>query len=382
MRHAFLFIFHALIAHQMEGQVHRITLGTQVGEVMEIYPGFPQTHAAFGWDGSWTRQGDSTHAWEAVWRFPETGISFLYTNLGNADTLGFSISMMYRFFLRQQLSKKWMISEGLDLGFAWYNLPFDVLENPGNIAVGSSLSAAVRLSVNVLYQLSGRFELYAGVSFYHASNGHTGLPNVGVNIPYIQAGAKHCLNPEKAVPSSHNSSVQLDRSWRFAIRGGYGINRFGNEVGPTNGPYYPMYLVSFSALKRVSSINRISIALEGYYNTGYREFLESQDLGNIKASFINSCVGMVIIGNEFLIGRLGIITQIGYNFHNPFLRYYSKEVSNEISASKIYVPARIGANYYWNSLFHSKRWNAFIGLYVKANMGQADFTELSFGLTF
>jgi len=160
-----------------------------------------------------------------------------------------------------------------------------------------------------------------------------------------------------------------------------GFNRFGSEVGPSNGPFYQIYLASFYLDKRVSGINNIQFGIDTYYNSGYRAYLESQQPTELEANFENSSVISIWVGNEFLIGRLGLIFQLGYNIYNPFLKYFVT-LDESIKNTKAYLPTRIGAQYYLKDNFHGARSNAFIGLYIKANMGQADFLELSLGVKF
>ena len=165
------------------------------------------------------------------------------------------------------------------------------------------------------------------------------------------------------------------------MRLAFGLNRFGSEVGPSNGPYYQIYLASFYFDKRVSAINNVQFGIDTYYNSGYRLYLESQQPSELEANFVNSSVISIWIGNEFLIGRLGLILQVGYNLYNPFLKYFV-ELDESISSAKAYIPGRFGVQYYLKDHFHGARSNAFIGIYVKSNMGQADFLEFSLGYKF
>ena len=362
-------------------QNQNLILGGNVGKLLEIYSGYPKSTTNFGIDAAWTTQGDTSNIWEAMWNYPETGVALSYINFGNSDTLGSSIGLTYRFYLMQTLGRRWSIIEGMDMGVAYYTLPFNYIENPGNIAVGARFSGMIRLSVSFRFHISKLWQAYAGFTFHHASNSHTGLPNVGINIPMLQLGAVYYIKKDESFYKASKPEFNYNKKIQFNMRLALGLNRFGSEVGPSNGPYYQIYLASFYLDKRVSAINKVQFGMDTYYNSGYRQFLESQQPPELEANFVNSSVISIWVGNEFLIGRLGLIFQIGYNLYNPFLKYFVK-LDESISPAKAYIPTRIGAQYYLKDNFHGAKSNAFIGVYIKANMGQADFLEFSLGYKF
>jgi hypothetical protein len=356
-------------------------LGGNVGYLLEIYPSYPKSTLNLGIDAAWTKQGDTSNIWGAIWKFPETGVAFSYVNFGNNDTLGSSIGLTYRIYLMQHFGKRWSISEGMDMGLAYYTKPFHYIENPGNIAIGARFSGLIRFSVLLRFEISKYWQAYTGFTFHHASNSHTGLPNVGINIPMLQFGAVYYLKKNDSFYEAPKPKFEFQKKIQFNFRLALGLNRFGSEVGPSNGPYYPIYLASIYLDKRVSAINNVQFGIDTYYNSGYRFYLESQQPPELEANFVNSSVISIWIGNEFLIGHLGLILQVGYNLYNPFLKYFVN-LDESINSIKAYVPGRIGAQYYLKDQFHGARKNAFIGIYIKSNMGQADFLEFSLGYKF
>jgi len=186
-----LLILFILVVHfpaQLNAQNQGVILGGQWGNVLKIYSDFPESSKGYGIDLAWITQGDTNNIWSGLYKYPETGIVFNYTNLGNNDTLGNSFGLVYRFQLMQRLGKRWSLTEGMDMGFAYYNKPYHSVENPGNIAIGGSFSALIRFNFSIRYAIANKWQLYSGFTFHHASNGHTGLPNVGINIPMLNFG--------------------------------------------------------------------------------------------------------------------------------------------------------------------------------------------------
>ena len=52
------------------------------------------------------------------------------------------------------------------------------------------------------------------------------------------------------------------------------------------------------------------------------------------------------------------------------------------NAPKRYIPGKFGVNYYLKSPWKPQGWNVYCGVYVKSNMGQADFLETAIGIDF
>ena len=104
--------------------------------------------------------------------------------------------------------------------------------------------------------------------------------------------------------------------------------------------------------------------------------------------------------SELLLGHVGFEFDLGLNIYKPFYKIdwqlnqgYSYENNNgetfvvlgeldwyyEIKRT---VSSRMGLKYYLWSTTNSPKDNMYIGAHINANLGQADFTELSIGYTY
>ena len=130
----------------------------------------------------------------------------------------------------------------------------------------------------------------------------------------------------------------------------------------------------------------------------------------------------VHLNGEVLLGHFGVSTQLGFNFYKPAYAidwrinegwdYPPRELPpnwvlgeyNTKYQLKKYISSRLGIRYYlWDTRSRNGSWvastqnvkdglqigsaqgkrhsiNPFIGAHLNANLGQADFTELSFGV--
>ena len=73
---------------------------------------------------------------------------------------------------------------------------------------------------------------------------------------------------------------------------------------------------------------------------------------------------------------------MGVNFYKPF--YEEEWLLNEVELNwyyqiKKHVPARMGLKFYALNTDKNPKHNVFLGATINANLGQADFTELSLG---
>ncbi|HBC05935.1 MAG TPA: deacylase, partial [Aequorivita sp.] len=109
-----------------------------------------------------------------------------------------------------------------------------------------------------------------------------------------------------------------------------------------------------------------------------------------------SNLGITVHGEIFL-NHVGIDLQLGYNLHKPAYklewrinegwdntpRVISKTwVLGELDGSykrKHRISSRLGLKYYLIGMEKAPKNNFYLGAHLNANLGQADFTELSFG---
>ncbi|MCB2219663.1 MAG: acyloxyacyl hydrolase [Bacteroidetes bacterium] len=356
----------------------------RTGNILDIYSNLP--------DHSWARALEVNIAWQTAgkqywnqyYRFPQTGVLLSGTYLGNPGELGYELSVVPNISYRFKQFGKFNFYGFIGLGFAWFNKPYDRIENPNNKMVGSRLTNKTILGLDLDYELCDFLTASTGISYMHYSNGHYQLPNVGINIPGFQIGLKYFPSrfPDKFIHS--DSTHDFNRNWLLNVRIGMGLHEFGDPVKPTGGPKYPVYNGSVYISKRTGVVTNFTVGFHFNYYTSFYDFIRSQEL--YEKNMRRKSFSIIAFGGiEFLFGHLAFSGQVGINLYNPFLKEIQK-IRNENTGfknvSKEYLTLKLGSQFYVFNTLQTTKFNPWIGLFLKTNAGQADFVEISIGCAF
>lgn len=353
------------------------------GKQIKIYPNYPdnnitayaELHAGYKCYG--------TKAWHRAWRYPQIGVSFMYGFLGNKEVLGSSYSLIPDITFESRDDRKVPVDVRLGTGLACFSKPYDRLENPENLVIGSRMANVTYLSVNYRKVLNRYFSLWAGLSMVHFSNGHYQLPNIGLNTFTLNAGIKVYPYGKPVIKHTEGQEPEIDHRLKANIRIGFGVNEFGSATKPIGGPKYPVYIATAYASKRVGQISNLQAGVFLTYYSGFYDYIIDQDFYG-KNQRVKSSVVSLFIGNEFLLGRFGLLWQSGINVYNPFQREYFKMNygSGTTAKMKTWWCNKLGAQFYLLKPERQNRFNVWLGVYIKSNLMTADFVESCVGITF
>jgi hypothetical protein len=353
------------------------------GKIVKNYPNFPQNKTSFLCELGYFTLTDGQKEWQQFYKYPQVGISLVFAAFGNHDVLGESISVLpnISFFLKR--NSKFYGQLKLGMGFAFLNKPYNKYDNPDNIVIGSHITNISALSLNICRNISKKMVLGGGISVFHYSNGHYQLPNVGLNLPCINISFKYMPNhqPEKLYfqkPEKPKNRIL------FNSYAGVGFHEFGNSTGPTNGTKYPIYIGSFYLSKRYNSVSNVQAGVYTNYYTSFYDYIVTQEFYSDK-EIRKSFTVVAFLGHEYLFGRIGFIVQGGIYAYNPFKRDYFNTSTEELSTGtrlKLINTNKLGMQYYFTSPMKSNKHKLFVGIFIKANLGQADFFEMGAGYTF
>ena len=204
-----------------------------------------------GWRHNWSQHGP-------VWQ----GVQMGWLN-GGSDELGDVASAMWLVAL--PVRSRWHVELGTGLG--WSTAPYDPVERPLSIAIGTRLNAGIHLgtSVHVVQREEGWIALGAGLT--HFSNGALALPNLGVNNLQILARAgwttSHQFKDFRVAVTDDRAAV-----WRWAIAGRAGVR----DINLPGGVLHPTISTSAYALKRADANHAWALALELAHNQSLRQF--------------------------------------------------------------------------------------------------------------
>ncbi len=348
-----------------------------------FWDSFPPRNPSALMELNFGKQTIGTRQWQQHYGFPQVGVSLIGGYLGNSKELGFTIGLIPNVTINAINENKWSLKIKMGLGFAYFNKPYDAESNRTNILIGSHIT---NLSIAQLYFrriLNESTDLNFGLSAIHASDGHYQLPNVGMNMITTHLGLKHYFGNRPKVFYTDDSYYKRSKELKYGIRAGIGLHEFGNELGPVNQSKYTITDLAFYLKKPAG---KLGSALAGigykYYSSFYEKIVEDSTFSSnlrLKAS-----VFTIFLGYEFEMGRMSLLAQGGINVHHPFWKRFTELIEEDWTFYKQIeglISTRLGLQYYF---FDPEKYNQdlYLGLYIKANMGGADFVSLSTGFVF
>jgi hypothetical protein len=153
----------------------------------------------------------------------------------------------------------------------------------------------------------------------------------------------------------------LSNRWLAEVRLGMGFK----EARAKGSPVLPTYIGSLYASKRWNNMNKLFVGIDYAYHEDVYAFLKNYgvDLGVEKA---NSWDGAVFAGNEFLVGKVGIMLQVGYYYHQTYLKF-----------DPLYE--KFGGNFYFLRAEQGTLKELFMSAILVTHTTQAEYCEFGIG---
>ncbi len=368
-----------------------------VGKIVKTYNNFPQSkyrqslYLDFGFYDNRTHNSASY-----FYNNPSSGISLAYSVLGNDSVFGRELDLVPFLDLNVSRRLKNPLHFKFGIGASYFSKHYDRLSNPTNELIGSALSWSFEgfIYKNIITRKQWNFKVGAG--YLHSSNGHTQLPNFGMNSVMLSLAAQYLAKP---IISTKNNRVNLqgvDRTKHFFIqsRFGLGYHELGGTSGPIGGPKKLVYTGVVAGGIVLKQHIKIRAGFSYRFYEHYYEYILSHPnktlVDDSSKLFIthsrwNASVVTFIGGCEFLYNHIGMDIESGINISKPFYRHFNNLHENDnplFYFLKSFFATRMGLNYYFISTKKNPRNNIFIGAHINANFGQADFSEASIGYTY
>ncbi len=339
-----------------------------VGKVFKHTPKFilpiPSISSAYELNIVFKTHG--TKEWQQRRRFPVLGVAFTYTNYGIDSIYGRGFGIIPNFQIPLVTGKKleWTLRMGFGLGYLtkkYERAPgYDTL----NDAIGSNINNFTLIMTDLRYHLNRDWDIQLGGNFSHMSNASFKQPNLGINMYGAHIGFRYF--PEGSNPQHTMRTLKpLKDRWLFQVRTSLAMDGYGSS----NGPAFPVYLADAYVSTRWLSKNKAFVGIDYAYYTDIYAFLRNNEiLPGQEAK--NSYKSAVFAGNEFLMGRVGLVLQLGYYIKNAYLRapqpYYEK----------------IGANLYLVKREQGPLKELFLSAMLKAHSTIAELAQLGLGFGF
>jgi hypothetical protein len=164
-----------------------------------------------------SKETTGKNEWEQLFKYPEYGLSFFYSNLGNDNLIGKSFALNYFFRVNFINKKRFKVYNQTGMGIGYLTKKFDLIENYQNVGIGSHWNAHFNFRLGTSFKLSPKFDSQLGISFDHYSNANSADPNLGLNLITAFAGVTYHVGQqtekqqtvlEKHVPKNNFEIVQ------------------------------------------------------------------------------------------------------------------------------------------------------------------------------
>lgn len=358
------------------------------GKLIKIHGQYPPNEAAnvVELDLNWTLLGE--RYWHSQYKNLEFGVALSAAGFGNDSTLGQAFGVTPYMILKVPLGERSFLAGRMGFGMAAFNRPFDQIENPDNLVIGSTLNATGLFNAFFETQLNDRWSLMAGVNGWHYSNIHIKVPNIGANVLGVNLGLKYHTKGQVEVSAREPVTLADHRQLRIGLSGSLGLQAFRGTIRPSGGPVYPVYAGAFFA-RWPSSPNRRGFwncgILVNYFTSSY-DFILSQslDIESDKAR-INSATGAVFGAHEWMFGHFAFELMVGLNVYDPFTPIFNDMPTTAETRTGItrISTNRIGFGYYPQWTENRKHGQMMkIGCGVRSAGGTADFLEFMMGYIF
>jgi hypothetical protein len=305
--------------------------------------------------------------WHQRRRYPTIGIGFTYTNYGIDSVYGRCLSIYPNIEIPIIAGDRlrWTVRIGDGAGFVTGKYsrinPLDTLNN----AISSHINDYASFMTDIRYCVSKHLHVQAGLNFSHISNASFHQPNLGINLAGVHFGIKYF--PVTAQPHYRKRELKpLTNRWLAQFRLTMAFTQSNSPLGPT----YPVYLATVLASKRWISKNKAFVGIDYSYHAQIASYLHNNP------SFVvpgeerkNAYKSAVLVGNEFLLGRLGVVMQVGYYVHQ------AAQVQGRLYQ-------KLGGNLYIARSETGFIKEAYFCAFLKTHLSVAELAEFGFGMSF
>jgi hypothetical protein len=289
--------------------------------------------------------------WQRDYRGPAYGFAFLWADMDNPRRIGGVCRLVPYLHLPMVRGERTALGMRLGWGLGHVARPYDRLANNKQIAIGTRINTAIQIMLEGRHRI-GRTQLSVGLSIDHWSNGSFKLPNLGLNLLSLNAGASYALGQVTPYTVPKDSTVHLPSPRReTTLAGAFGVNETGR---PLSGQHSVAVVIG-QVQWRVSPKSSVAVGVD-LFNKGSLVALRPELAGRSRPELTQLGLhGGYALG----FGRAELMLQMGTYVHTP-------------APDESAVFHRLGMRYRV-----ARHWIAHLAL--KSHFGVADHWEFGFG---
>ncbi len=318
-----------------------------------------------GFEMNFVLKTNGEKAWQQRRNYPTIGIGAAYINYGIDSVYGRCLGLYPNITLPLISGKKlqWTIRLGDGIGYVTKHYQRTNYVDTINVAIGSHINDFAFFVTDLRYHFNNHWDLQAGANITHISDASYHKPNLGINMTGIHLGLRYF--PVTSRPAQiERQLTPLRNRWLIQVRASMA---YISSYTP-GGPLYPVYIASGYASRRWWSKNKVFAGLDyAYYQSIYSWLRNNEKYPGQEKQ--HSYKSAVIAGNEFLIGRVGVVFQLGYYLQQ-----------SAIPVSPVYE--KIGGHYYVVQKEHGPIKELFLSAFLKSHETVAELGEVGVGFGF
>ncbi len=343
------------------------------GSIVPNYMNGPAFGPRIGLAVTYYKQSIEENTTNLYYKYPLLGFQAGFHRLGNPFVYGNEINFMPVLGLNL---KKGMFQWGI--GASYFTKTHR--QNELNKSIGSHLNWAFQWMYYRSFSITENKNIRLGIGYHHSSNGHTQLPNYGLNSAVISIA----VTPNGLkTPNLNKEQIPKSRKLFLLARSGIGIHELGSTTSPVGGEKKLVFSnsvgVGFTFREHFRWYAGFGTRHYQHYADSIANSPELQDLN------VHPNNHFFMMGIEYLVYHIGISIEGGINISKPFYYHFAKDYENTESIKytlKKIFPSRMGLKLYLINTAKKPKHNVYISAHINANFGQADFSEASLGYVY
>lgn len=345
------------------------------GSIIPNYMNGPDFGPRIGLGVTYYKVSKENNSTNHYYKYPLLGIQAGFHRLGNPFVYGNEINLMPVLGLKLE---KGMFQWGI--GTSYFTKTYR--QNEGNQSIGSHLNWAFQWMYYRTFDLSEDKKLRLGFGYHHSSNGHTQLPNYGLNSAVISMSIVPSSLISKDLKQDPDQ-VPNGRKLFILTRSGIGMHEFGSTTYPIRGD---KKLVFTQSLGVGFTFKEHFRWYAGFGTRHYQHYADSiSNSPQLQDLDVHPNNHYFLMGIEYLIYHFGISIEGGINLSKPFYFHFAQDYENtdsfKYTLKKIF-PSRMGLRLYLLNTAKKPKHNIYVSAHINANFGQADFSEASLGYVY
>jgi hypothetical protein len=351
-----------------------------VGQTFQPNSWFPKlkTHYMFGVSLE-NKKSNFIKKWSNTINLSSTGVGVYFSSIGNNEIVGNSISILP--FVEINLNNKETFSTKFGLGASYFTKKYHLVNNPLNTAVSTKFTWAFQIFIYHTIHLNSNRSLKIGAGYFHQSNGHTQLPNSGLNTVLASVSTSFQLNKKlvNEYPIIDLTTDSKKYNTFYAFRYGQGFQKFiahESNVKTVN-------VIEFKGGVFYKNVLKFSAGITYNFYHHYYDYIKKYEVEPyFEKPVLNASNVYLSIGVEALFGNIGIDWEGGLNVYKPFYKQHyileNEKLDNIYKLKKLFL-GRLGLKLYAINTLKKPKNNFYISTHIKSNLSQADYTALSVG---